>query len=107
MAEVIWTEPSLNDLDAIADFIALDKPEAGSALVQRVFAHVELLSLHPELGSRIRELPSNSRFRQLVEAPCRVFYRFDRRASRVYILGVIRGEKLFQKRLLRPRGKTS
>ena len=28
MAEVIWAEPALNDLDAIADYIALDNPEA-------------------------------------------------------------------------------
>jgi toxin ParE1/3/4 len=40
MAEVIWTEPALADLDAIADYIALDKPDAASALVKRVFEHV-------------------------------------------------------------------
>jgi plasmid stabilization system protein ParE len=28
MAEVIWAEPALHDLDAIADYIALDNPEA-------------------------------------------------------------------------------
>jgi plasmid stabilization system protein ParE len=28
MAEIIWTEPALSDLDTIADYIALDKPEA-------------------------------------------------------------------------------
>ena len=105
MAEVIWTASALNDLDAIAEFIALDNPDAASELVRRVFAHVELLIAHPELGSHIRELPRNSRFRQLVETPCRIFYRFDRRAQRVYTLGVIRGEKLFQKRLLRVRSK--
>jgi hypothetical protein len=27
MAQIIWTEPALSDLDAIADYIALDKPE--------------------------------------------------------------------------------
>src|SRR3974390_1180991 len=101
MAEIIWTEPALSDLEAIADFIALDKPDAASALVRRVFEHVELLLAHPELGSHIRELPRNSKFRQLVETPCRIFYRFDRRTQQVYVLGIMRGEKLFQKRLLR------
>jgi hypothetical protein len=28
MVEVIWVEPALNDLDAIADYIALDNPDA-------------------------------------------------------------------------------
>jgi plasmid stabilization system protein ParE len=31
MAETIWTEPALSDLDAIADYIALDKPVPHSA----------------------------------------------------------------------------
>ena len=30
MAEIIWTEPALADLDAIADYIALDKPDAAA-----------------------------------------------------------------------------
>ena len=28
MAEVIWAEPALHDLEAIADYIAPDNPEA-------------------------------------------------------------------------------
>jgi len=42
MAEVIWAEPALNDLDAIADYIALDNPEAARRLVQKIFEHVDL-----------------------------------------------------------------
>ena len=41
MAEVIWTEPALEDLDALAEYIALDRPEPASNLVRRVFARVE------------------------------------------------------------------
>jgi toxin ParE1/3/4 len=33
MAKLIWTEPALAQLDAIAEFIALDKPEAAKAVV--------------------------------------------------------------------------
>ncbi len=100
MAEVIWTEPALSDLEAIADYIALDNPDAASRLVKRVFAHIELLSKHPELGPRIPELRPASRCRQIVEAPCRVFYRHDKRSGTVFILGVMRGERVFNKRLL-------
>jgi hypothetical protein len=41
MAEIIWTEPALSDLDAIADYIALDNPQAAQRLAQRVFEHME------------------------------------------------------------------
>ena len=33
MAALIWTEPALQDLDAIADYIALDDPLAARELV--------------------------------------------------------------------------
>jgi len=40
MAEVIWAEPALHDLEAIADYIALDDLQAARGVVQRVFKHV-------------------------------------------------------------------
>ena len=91
MAEVIWTEAALSDLDAIADYIALDKPDAASALVKKVFEHVGHLQSYPESGSRPPEL-KRSRYRQIIEPPCRVFYRYD--GERVYILYVMRSERL-------------
>ena len=100
MVEIIWTDPALSDLNAIADYIAVDNPDAAARLVRRVFSHVELLSEHPELGPRIPELLPRSRYRQIVETPCRVFYRFDRDNQKIFILGVMRSEKLFQQRLI-------
>lgn len=97
MAALIWTEPAANDLDAIADYIALDKPDAAKHLVQRIFQHVEQLIKQPESGSKppeLRGLP----YRQIVEPPCRVFYRYD--GQRVFILYVTRGEKPFRRRTL-------
>jgi toxin ParE1/3/4 len=93
MAEIIWTEPALADLDAIADYIALDKPDAAAALVQQIFSHVALLSAHPESGSRPKEL-KRSRYRQVIEPPCRVFYRYD--GKHVFILYVMRSEQLLR-----------
>ena len=91
MAEVIWTEPALSDLDAIADYIALDNPMAARERVQRVFEHVAQLQEHPESGSRPSEL-KRSRYRQLIEPPCRILYRYDN--PHVYILYVMRTERL-------------
>ncbi len=98
MVEVIWTEPALSDLDAIADYIALENPEAARALVQRVFRHVEQLATHPKSGSRPQEL-RGWRFRQVIEPPCRIFYRQD--SNRVCILHVMRSKQLLRKRDLR------
>ncbi len=68
MAALIWTEPALHDLDATADYIALEDPPAAARLVQRVFQHVQQLAAQPESGSRPPEL-RRSRYRQIVSRP--------------------------------------
>ncbi|GAA0711652.1 type II toxin-antitoxin system RelE/ParE family toxin [Dokdonella soli] len=103
MAQIIWTEPALGDLEAIADFIALENPVAAAALVRRVFDHIGQLADHPESGSRPREL-KRSRYRQIVEPPCRVFYRHD--GSTVFILHVMRTERLLRPARLGPDAKS-
>jgi toxin ParE1/3/4 len=102
MAEVIWTEPALSDLDGIADYIALDNPEAAAQLVQRIFAHVAQLAEHPRSGPKLPEL-KGWRYRQIVEPPCRVIYRHDK--IHVLILHVVRGERLLERRILATRGQ--
>lgn len=100
MVEIAWSEPALSDLDAIADYIALDNPAAAAELVRRVFAHVEQLADHPDSGSRPKEL-RHGRYRQVVEPPCRVFYRHE--PGRVLILHVMRSERLLRPGMLKPR----
>jgi plasmid stabilization system protein ParE len=102
MVEIIWTEPALADIEAIADYIALDNPFAASALVKRVFDHVTQLVDHPESGSWPPEL-GKSRYRQIVEPPCRVFYRFD--GQRIFILHAMRSERLLRSSRLASRNR--
>ncbi|WP_339783741.1 type II toxin-antitoxin system RelE/ParE family toxin [uncultured Marinobacter sp.] len=90
MAEIIWTEPALQELNAIAEYIALDKPEAASHLVEEVFDKVERLESFPQSGRVPLELP-NSVYREVVVPPCRIFYREDER--RILIVYVMREER--------------
>lgn len=102
MVEIVWTEAALNDLDAIADYIALDNPEAARELVQRIFKHVDQLSEHPDSGTKPPELKGWT-YRQIVEPPCRIFYR--READSIYILYVMRGERHLRIKALTKRAK--
>lgn len=102
MVEVVWTEPALSDLDAIADYIAIENPVAARQLVQRIFRHVEQLKAHPRSGSQPPEL-KGWRYWQIVEPPCRVFCRYNRK--RVIILHVMRGERLLRRTALDRRKK--
>jgi plasmid stabilization system protein ParE len=74
MAEVIWPNLHSTILTAIADYIALDNPEAARLLAQKIFDHIDHLESHPRLGSIPEEL-KGWRYRQIVEPPCRIFYR--------------------------------
>ena len=90
MAEVIWTETALQDLDAIAEYIALDNPAAAISLVQQVFDKTERLENFTQSGRIPPELP-NSVYREVVVPPCRIFYREDE--QRVLILYVMREKR--------------
>lgn len=90
MAEVVWTEPALQELNAIAEYIALDNPAAASRLVEEVFDKTDRLEDFPKSGRIPPELP-NSVYREVVVLPCRIFYRVDER--RVFILYIMRDER--------------
>jgi len=66
VAEVIWTEPAFDQLNEIAEYIALDKPGAASTLVEKVLSAVEHLQLFPEAGHVPPELPQ-SVYRELYD----------------------------------------
>jgi addiction module RelE/StbE family toxin len=100
LADVVWTRAADADLAAIADYIALDNPEAATALVQRILAHVEQLARFPRSGSVPPELPGR-RYRQIIEPPCRVFYRVE--GARVVVLHVMRSEQRLRPTRLRRR----
>lgn len=102
MVEIVWSDPALSDLDAIADYIALEDRTAAAELVRRIVTHVEMLVDHPQSGSKPQEL-KRSRYRQIVEPPCRVFYRYD--GQKVFILHVMRSERLLRKGRLASRTK--
>ncbi|MCC5847377.1 MAG: type II toxin-antitoxin system RelE/ParE family toxin [Verrucomicrobia bacterium] len=102
MARLIWTEPALQDLDEVAEYIALDDPSAAARYVQRVFDCVGRLEVHPKSGKKPPEL-SRSPYREVVVPPCRVFYREE--GDAVYILYVMRSERLLRTFLLEQRNR--
>ena len=102
MAYLIWTEPALADLDAITDYIALDNPAAAARFVAKVFESVERLEQFPHSGKCPSELP-DSPYREAVVSPCRIFYRVE--DDTVFLLHVMRAERLLRLFLLEERGK--
>lgn len=93
MAKINWTEPAFYDLDEITGYIAIEDPDAADRVNRRILDRVKQLEKHPESGSFPQELPGTE-IRQLVETPCRIFYRFD--GKKVWILHILRFERLLR-----------
>jgi addiction module RelE/StbE family toxin len=97
MAEVIWAEPAVNELDAIASYIALDNPTAARHLIQEVFNQTDRLKQFPQSGRIPAEL-AHSVYRELIVSPCRIFYRVDQ--QQVLVIYVMRDEQQFRRYML-------
>ena len=102
MAQIIWTEPALLDIEEIAEYIALDKPSAASLLVKNIFNTTDRLKQFPESGRKPPEL-KKSRYREIIVDPCRIFYRIEKET--IYILYVMRSERQLRKYLLNARAE--
>ncbi|MCP4412106.1 MAG: type II toxin-antitoxin system RelE/ParE family toxin [Gammaproteobacteria bacterium] len=100
MAQIIWTEPALTDLNDIASYIALDKITAAEKLVQQVFKSVERLEQFPDSGREPPEL-ENTKYQEIIVGPCRIFFR--QQNSFVYILYVMRSERKLRKYIINAR----
>ncbi|MEM0912895.1 MAG: type II toxin-antitoxin system RelE/ParE family toxin [Pseudomonadota bacterium] len=103
MAQVIWTEPALEDINEIAEYIALDNPIAARDLVRRLIESVKRLKEFPESG-RVPPEFDDFRYRELVVGPCRIFYRVD--DTTIFVLYVMRGERAFRNFILEDRGRS-
>ncbi|MCF4007864.1 type II toxin-antitoxin system RelE/ParE family toxin [Rheinheimera sp. UJ63] len=90
MAEIVWSDPALSDLNDIAEYIVLENAVAAKQRVQTVFTKVECLADFPESGRIPPEL-AHLKYRELLVNPCRVFYKCD--SEKVYILFVMRSER--------------
>ena len=102
MAKITWADSALDDLDEIAEYIALDKIGAAKKLVQRVFSRVDLLSESPKSGRVPPELKGKN-YREVIVGPCRIFYRII--DQEVVILYVMRSERDLRKFILEEREK--
>jgi len=100
MARIIWTEPALQELDEIADYISLDNPTAAKNVVRKAFDRVDHLADHPKSGKLLEEFEATV-YREIVMPPCRIFYRLADEI--VYIIYVIRKEQLLHTDILKTR----
>lgn len=97
MAQVVWTETALANLNDIAEYIAISNFSAAAQLVETVFDKIQRLEQFPESGRKPAEIEEFN-YREVIVNPCRVFYKID--GDEVYILYILRQERDLRRYLL-------
>ena len=91
MAEVRWTPQASDDLEAIANFIAVDSPHYASLFAIDVLASVERLVTFPHSGRMVPKL-NDPAVREIILGNYRIVYRV--RQNFVELLTVYHGARL-------------
>lgn len=92
-AELIWSGESLDDIDAIAQFIARDSQHHAQRVVEALFELGDVIATHPLAGRVVPELHDEA-VRECFLYSYRVIY--EMRAGRIEILAVLHGRRLLE-----------
>lgn len=87
--EVLWTETARRDLEQILAFIAESSPANAAAAMERIEGRCGELNRLSARGRTVPELLAIDvvAYRELVEGPWRIVYRYDDEA--VYVVAVL------------------
>ena len=90
--EVIWSEPALEEFEAIINHLAENSPGSAEKIRVEILDHVEVLSRFPWIGPEYRP-DATGRSREILCRRFRVFYRVDEEGGHVEILTIWHGSR--------------
>jgi len=99
MGQVTWAPAALEDVEAVAEYIARDSADQAALTVIRMLEAADRLQEFPRCGRVIPELGDPS-CREIVVGAHRIMYRL--RGQDVWITGVIHGARDWPRRGARP-----
>jgi plasmid stabilization system protein ParE len=89
MAEIRWTEESVQWLRDIHDYIAADNPDAAANVVESIYEKAQLLRDQPEIGYKYQSV-SGREVRILLYGHYRITY-LIKKSGDIDILGIFHG----------------
>jgi len=90
---IVWSEVALDDIDALAEYIARDSVFYAQQMVAKVMASADTLITQPTRGRVVPELNDTS-IRELFVYSYRVLYEIYKNEREVHILAVLHGKRL-------------
>jgi len=95
MADIVWTEEALSDLEAIGDYFERTSPRYAPTVIDRLYSCVEPLAEHPKMGRRVPEVDHESLRERIVEG-YRVLYQL--RDERIEVITVVHSRQNLPKK---------
>lgn len=95
MAELIWSDRALSDIENIFDYIASDSRLYAQYTAQNIFKTAERLQTFSESGRHLPEFP-NLPHRELILGNYRIIYRYDGEQNAVKVVTVVHGSRLLK-----------
>ncbi len=99
MAELIWSERAILDMENIYDYIANDSPTYAQLNAKSIVISVERLQMFPESGRHLPEFP-HLPHRDVIAGNYRVVYRYESNSDEVKIITVVHGSRLLTETFL-------
>lgn len=90
---VVWSRRAVEDIEAIAEYIAHDSPAYAAGVVRTVIKKTKRLSQFPKSGRKVPEFDDEN-IRELLAYSYRVIYRIQE--NEVLVAAVIHGKRLLQ-----------
>lgn len=89
MGQAFFTDPALQDLDDISDYIAQDNPVASDEWVSSIKATCSMLATRPQAGRERADLSPG--LHSFAKGYYVIFYRI--RSGNIYIIRVLHGSR--------------
>ena len=93
MAELIWGEVAISDLESLYDYIARDSHQYAKHQLERIYQATGRLRQFPESGRTVPEFP-HLPHREVIIDNYRVIYRYDADSDKVLIVTVVHARRL-------------
>jgi addiction module RelE/StbE family toxin len=90
---VTWSRRALQDLEAIAEYIAADSQTYAGIVVKKIVSQTKLLRQFPRVGHKVPEFDEED-LREVIVYSYRIIYRVN--AGEVLIAAVVHGKRTLQ-----------
>ncbi|MBN2313008.1 MAG: type II toxin-antitoxin system RelE/ParE family toxin [Sedimentisphaerales bacterium] len=91
--QLIWSPQAIEDIEAIAEYIARDSTFYAESTVERIFQAPEKLLQFPQLGRVVPEKNDES-IREIFVFQYRIIYEIQ--ASEIHVLTVVHGKRILE-----------